>query len=114
MSGSPPTVRVMHATTVRPISTIPPADDPTEPPTRVRLDGERIVVERLVVHDRALAAFLAERPADDRPALLERGLRIGLLALQDAGVTVNVDVVRSGFGKLMRQPASAHGKPARP
>ena len=55
----------MHATTVRPISTIPPADDPTEPATRVRLDGERIVVERLIVHDRALAAFLAERPADN-------------------------------------------------
>ncbi len=102
----------MHATTVRPISTIPPADDPTEPATRVRLDGERIVVERLIVHDRALAAFLAERPADDRPALLERGLRIGLLALQDAGVTVNVDVVRAEFEKLMRQAESVNEKAA--
>jgi hypothetical protein len=63
----------MHAT-VLPMSTIQPAGDPTEPTTRVRLDGERIVIERLVVHDPALAAFLAERPADDRPALLERGL----------------------------------------
>ena len=98
--------------TVRPISTIPPADDPTEPATRVRLDGERIVVERLVVHDPALAAFLAERPADDRPALLERGLRIGLLALQDAGVTVNVDVVRAEFEKLMRQAESVNEKAA--
>ena len=44
--------------------------------------------------------FLAERPADDRPALVERALRIGLLALQDAGVTVNVDVVRTEFEKL--------------
>src|SRR6187431_1935752 len=112
MSRVPPTVRVMHATTVRPISTIPPADDPTEPATRVRLDGERIVVERLIVHDRALAAFLAERPADDRPALLERGLRIGLLALQDAGVTVNVDVVRAEFEKLMRQAESVNEKAA--
>ena len=89
-----------------------PADDPTEPATRVRLDGERIVVERLIVHDRALAAFLAERPADDRPALLERGLRIGLLALQDAGVTVNVDVVRAEFEKLMRQAESVNEKAA--
>src|SRR6187401_3493574 len=112
MSRVAPTVRVMHATTVRPISTIPPADDPTEPATRVRLDGERIVVERLIVHDRALAAFLAERPADDRPALLDRGLRIGLLALQDAGVTVNVDVVRAEFEKLMRQAESVNEKAA--
>ena len=111
MSRVCPTVRVMHAT-VLPISTIPPAGDATEPTTRVRLDGERIVVERLVVHDPALAAFLAERPADDRPALLERGLRIGLLALQDAGVTVNVDVVRAEFEKLMRQAESVNEKAA--
>ena len=51
-------------------------------------------------------------PADDRPALLERGLRIGLLALQDAGVTVNVDVVRAEFEKLMRQAESVNGKAA--
>ena len=55
------------------------------------------------LHDPALAAFLAERPTNDRPALIERALRIGLLALQDAGVTVNVDVVRAEFEKLMRQ-----------
>src|SRR6188474_2743675 len=111
MSRVWPTLRVMHAT-VLPISTIPPAGDATEPTTRLRLDGERIVVERLVVHDRALAAFLAERPANDRPALLERGLRIGLLALQDAGVTVNVDVVRAEFEKLMRQAESVNEKAA--
>ncbi|MEP6639638.1 MAG: hypothetical protein ABJC39_09855, partial [Chloroflexota bacterium] len=97
---------------VRPISTIPPAADEATPATRLRLDGERIVVERIVLHDRALAAFLAERPADDRPALIERGLRIGLLALQDAGVTVNVDVVRAEFEKLMRQAESVNEKAA--
>jgi hypothetical protein len=101
----------MHATTVRPISSIPPADDPTEPTTRVRLDGERIVVERLIVHDRA-AAFLAERPADDRPDLVDRAVRIGLMALQDAGVTVNVDVVRAEFEKLLRQAESVNDKAA--
>src|SRR6478672_12392330 len=111
MSRVGPTVRVMHAT-VLPISTIQPAGDAMEPTTRVRLDGERIVVERLVVHDPALAAFLAERPADDRPALLERGLRIGLLALQDAGVTVNVDVVRAEFEKLMRRAEAVNEKAA--
>src|SRR5215203_1510850 len=112
MSRVTPTVRVMHATTVRPISTIPPAMDPPEVATRVRLDGERIVVDRLVIHDPALASFLAERPAEDRPALLERAVRIGLLALQDAGVTVNVDVVRAEFEKLMRQAESVNEKAA--
>ena len=81
-------------------------------PTRVRLDGDRILVERLVVADPALAAFLAERPGDDRPALVERALRIGLLALQDAGVTVNVDVVRAEFEKLVRQAEQVNEKAA--
>ena len=52
---------------------------------RVRIDGDRILVERLALHDPALAAFLAERSGDDRAELVERALRIGLLALRDAG-----------------------------
>ena len=61
---------------------------------------------------RPLATFLAERPADDRPELVGRALRIGLLALQDAGVTVNVDVVRAEFEKLVRQAESVNEKAA--
>ena len=64
------------------------------------------------MHDRALAAFLAERPAADRTELVERAVRIGLLALQDAGVTVNVDVVRAEFEKLMRQAETVNEKAA--
>ena len=82
------------------------------PVTRVRLDGERIVIDHLVVHDPGLATFLAERPVEDRTGLIERALRIGLLALQDAGVTVNVDVVRAEFEKLMRQAESVNEKAA--
>jgi hypothetical protein len=74
-----------------------------EPLPAVRVLDDRIVVERLTVSDPALAAYLRERPADDRALIVERALRIGLLALQDAGVTVNVDVVRSEFEKLARQ-----------
>jgi len=80
--------------------------------SRVRLEGDRIVVDRLVLHDPTLAAFLGERPADDRDAIVERALRIGLIALQDAGVTVNVDVVRSEFEKLVRQTESVNEKAA--
>jgi hypothetical protein len=56
-----------------------------------------------VLRDAQLAAVLGERAPEDRPAIVERALRIGLLALQDAGVTVNVDVVRTEFEKLVRQ-----------
>src|SRR3989442_131849 len=74
-----------------------------EPLPAVRVIEDRIVVERLTVSDPALAAYLRERPAEDRTVIVERALRIGLLALQDAGVTVNVDVVRGEFEKLARQ-----------
>ncbi|MDO8484198.1 MAG: hypothetical protein Q7S35_04565, partial [Candidatus Limnocylindrales bacterium] len=75
-------------------------------------EGDRIVIERLVLHDPALAAFMAERAAADRADLVERAVRIGLLALQDAGITVNVDVVRSEFEKLVRQAESVNEKAA--
>ena len=74
--------------------------------------GDRIVVDRLVLHDPSLAASLAERPADDRPALVERALRIGLIALQDAGVSVNVDVVRAEFERVLRQTEQVNERAA--
>ncbi len=80
--------------------------------TQVRLDGERIVVDHLLLVDAGLAGFVAERPADDRPALLERALRIGLVALQDAGVTVNVDAVRREFDGLLTRTAQANERAA--
>jgi hypothetical protein len=76
------------------------------------VDGERIVIERLVITDPGLATFLAERPGDDQPALAERALRIGLLALQDAGVTVNVDVVKSEFERLVRSTEQVNERAA--
>lgn len=88
-------------------------DEPEAAPSaRVRVEGDRIVIERIVVHDPALAAFMAERSAGDRADLLERAIRIGLLALQDAGVTVNVDVVRAEFEKLVRHAESVNEKAA--
>jgi hypothetical protein len=83
-----------------------------EPSTRVHLDGERIVVHDLLLVDAGLAGFVAERPVEDRPALIERALRIGLVALQDAGVTVNVDAVRREFDGLLTRTAQANEKAA--
>src|SRR3979409_2623392 len=73
------------------------------PTNEVRVDGDRIVIDHLVLRDAGLAALLGERPADDRPMFVERALKVGLLALQDAGVTVNVDVIRTEFEKLLQK-----------
>src|SRR4051794_40626635 len=72
------------------------------PTTEIRVDGERIVVERLVVRDPALAAVLAQREPADRPAVVERALKVGLLAIQDVAVSMDVDMVRDEFEKLVR------------
>lgn len=82
------------------------------PATMVRLEGDRIVVDRLTLIDPGLAAYVAERPADDRPALVQRALKIGLVALQDAGVTVNVDVVRREFESLLKQSEATNERAA--
>jgi hypothetical protein len=83
---------------------------PTAP--EVRVDADRIVIDRLVVRDPGLASILAERAPEDRPALVERAIRIGLLALQDAGATVNVDLIRSEFEKLLRQAEQVNARAA--
>jgi hypothetical protein len=82
------------------------------PTSEIRVDGERIVVERLVVRDQALAAIVADRAPEDRPAFVERALRIGLTALQDASVSVDVDLVRDEFEKLLRSSEQANAKAA--
>ena len=82
------------------------------PATLVRTEGDRIVVDRLTLVDPGLAAFVAERPMDDRPELVERALKIGLVALQDAGVTVNVDVVRREFEGLLQQSQATNERAA--
>jgi hypothetical protein len=78
----------------------------------VRLEGDRIVIDRLTLADPSLAAFLGERPAGDRGPLVERALRIGLIALQDAGVTVNVDAVRTEFERMIRQSEQVNERAA--
>jgi ribosomal 50S subunit-associated protein YjgA (DUF615 family) len=92
---------------------MPGLADPRGRSAEVRIDGDRIVVERLVLADATLAAALAEREIPDRPAFVERALRIGLLALQDASMTVDVDVVRREFDKLVAQTTAANEQAAR-
>jgi hypothetical protein len=84
----------------------------SELPPEVRIDGDRILVSRLVVRDPALAAFVGDRAAEQRPDLLERALKIGLMALLDSGVTVNVDAMRREFEGMLRQTEAANEKAA--
>jgi hypothetical protein len=96
-------------------SQVPPAARPSAGDAEpiVRIDGDRIIVERLVVADGALAATLAERDPADRPVVVERALRIGLLALQDAATSMDVDVVRREFEKLVAQTSKVNEDAAR-
>ena len=82
------------------------------PQPLVRVEGDRIVVDHLVVADPGLAGWLADRPEEDHAAITERALRIGLVALQDAGLTVNVDVVRGEFEKLLQRAEQANERAA--
>jgi ribosomal 50S subunit-associated protein YjgA (DUF615 family) len=100
--------RILPLPAARPVAVGAPDRGP-----EIRVEGDRIVVERLILADASLAAGLAERPADDRPAVVERALRIGLLALQDASMTVDVDVVRREFDKLVAQASAANEQAAR-
>jgi hypothetical protein len=81
--------------------------------TRVSVDSQRISVERLVLHDPSLAAFVNETPQADRAALVERALRIGLLAVCNANATLNVDVVKAEFGRLVTDMAAKQAEAAR-
>lgn len=92
---------------------VPVAGDVPGRASTVRIEGERIVVERLVLVDAALATSLAERDAAERPAVVERALRIGLLALQGAATSMDVDVVRREFEKLMQQTTAVNEQAAR-
>ena len=87
-----------------------PAGSAASPP--VRVEGDRIVVDGLALQDPGLAAWLAGQPADGRANVVERALKIGLLALQGVGVSLNVDVVRAEFERLVEQTAVANERAA--
>jgi len=79
---------------------------------RVRVDGERVLVDHLVLADGAAAAWLGAQPMDDHALLVERALKIGLTALQGVGVTLNVDAVRAEFERFADQNRVANEQAA--
>jgi hypothetical protein len=80
------------------------------PTNEIRVDGERIVIERFTLRDPSLAAVLAARDPADRAAVVERALKVGLLAIQDVAASMDVDMVRDEFEKLARTNEQANAK----
>lgn len=77
--------------------------EPAAEPANVRVQGDRVVITSISLADAGLATFVRGRAEGERAALIERGLRIGLIALQDAGSSMDVDVVRREFEAMLRQ-----------
>jgi len=86
---------------------------PTPQESRVRVDGDRILVDRLAVADGPAAAWLAAQPMDDHALLVERAVRIGLTAMQSVGVSLNLDAVRAEFDRFSDQSRVANEQAAK-
>jgi len=85
---------------------------PSRPDPSIRVEADRILVDRLTLPDPALAAWLGQQPEDERGIVVERALRIGLTALQSVGVTLNLDAVRSEFDRFAEQSRAANDRAA--
>lgn len=79
-------------------------------PTQVDVVGDRIRVASLEIIDRALAGYLESRSPEERPETVERALRVGLMALQSASGSIDVDHVRRAFDKLLSDAADSNKK----
>ncbi|MCC6619175.1 MAG: hypothetical protein IT341_09095 [Chloroflexi bacterium] len=79
---------------------------------RISIDRDTIGIEGFRFTDAALAAFVGQAPADDRAALVERALRIGLMTLASAGVSLSADLVRAEFERLHERMEATQDKAA--
>lgn len=76
--------------------------------SNVTVSGDRIGIQDLELVDPGLAAFVGEHDAAERPGLVERALRIGLLTICNAGVSMSADVVRQEFERLSERLQQTH------
>jgi hypothetical protein len=79
---------------------------------RVRVAADRVVIEELTLVDAGLAAFLRDHAEEERASLAGRALRIGLIALQAAGPTLDTDLVRREFETLVQRTETLHDRVA--
>jgi hypothetical protein len=78
----------------------------------VTLTADSIVVEHLELHDPQLAVFVADRDPAERTALVERALRIGLMTICNAGVSLTTDVVKAEFERMTERLEQTHTRAA--
>ncbi len=90
-----------------------PLHKPAATAASVHVHGDTLLVEHLRVTDRALAAFVGQRSTDEQPDLVERALRIGLLAIEDAATSLDVELVRREFDVLVEQNANMNQRAAK-
>jgi len=79
---------------------------------RIRVAADRVVIEELTLVDPGLAAFLRDHPEEERAPLAARALRIGLIALQTAGTSLDTDLVRREFETLVQRTETLHDRVA--
>jgi hypothetical protein len=68
---------------------------------RITVTGDHINIHDLEVVDRDAAHVIEQKVADQREDPVRRALRIGTLAIRDAAVDINVEVVQKQFERLM-------------
>ena len=78
----------------------------------VEINNDCIVVEHLEVKDSGLAAFVAEHEIAEWPEVVERAIRVGLIALQGAGVTINLEAVQHAFETFAKKTEDANKRAA--
>jgi DNA-binding transcriptional regulator PaaX len=80
--------------------------------SNVTVIGDRIEIEHLELVDPALARFVDEHDPAERAGLAERALRIGLLTVCNAGVSMSADLVRSEFERLSERLEQTNARAA--
>jgi hypothetical protein len=78
----------------------------------VTISPDGIVVHELELRDPQLTAFVADRDPAERVALVERALRIGLMTICNAGVSLTTDVVKAEFARLTERLEQTHARAA--
>jgi hypothetical protein len=70
---------------------------------RITIKGDHISIRDLEIVDHDAAQVIKPKVGDQREDLVRRALRIGTLAIRDAAVDMNVDLVQKQFEHLMTQ-----------
>ena len=66
----------------------------------VSVDGNRLVISGLEVSDPEVVSYIASLPEPERPEMLRRALRIGVLSIASTGAAQSVDFVEKAFDAM--------------